>query len=140
MLSLLLGGLLTPYFGVAKDFSERFSWNTDSNKSVDHKIKHVFVITLENEGYNETFGANSKAPYLAQTLTAQGALLSQYFGTGHASLDNYIAMISGQAATNETRMIAKLMPTTSLQGLPVMGRRSAPAASIPLASRRSPIS
>jgi hypothetical protein len=30
-------------------------------------------------------------------------LLTQYYGTGHASLDNYIAMISGQAATGETR-------------------------------------
>jgi hypothetical protein len=68
-----------------------------------HKIKHVFVIVLENEGYNNTFGPTSKAPYLSQTLVSQGALLTQYYGTGHASLDNYIAMISGQPATNETR-------------------------------------
>ena len=66
-------------------------------------IKHVFVIVLENEGYDTTFGPDSKAPYLAQTLPAQGVLLTQYFGTGHASLDNYIAMISGQAATPDTR-------------------------------------
>ncbi|MGA9917294.1 MAG: phosphoesterase, partial [Paraburkholderia sp.] len=32
------------------------------------QIKHVFVITLENENYATTFGANSKAPYLSQTL------------------------------------------------------------------------
>lgn len=68
-----------------------------------HKIGHVFVITLENEGYDVTFGPNSKAPYLSQTLTSKGVLLTQYFGTGHVSLDNYIAMLSGQAATNETR-------------------------------------
>ena len=67
------------------------------------QIKHVFVITLENEGYDVTFGAGSKAPYLAQTLPAKGALLTQYYGTGHVSLDNYIAMISGQAATLDTR-------------------------------------
>jgi hypothetical protein len=66
-------------------------------------FKHVFVIVLENEGFNATFGPNSKAPYLAQTLTSKGVLLSQYYGTGHASLDNYIAMISGQAATPQTR-------------------------------------
>jgi len=66
-------------------------------------FKHVFVIVLENEGYDTTFGPNSKAPYLSKTLPAQGVLLTQYFGTGHASLDNYIAMISGQAATPETR-------------------------------------
>lgn len=72
----------------------------------DHEsspIKHVFVIVLENEGYDTTFGPASKAPYLAQTLPAAGVLLTQYFGIGHASLDNYIAMISGQAATPETR-------------------------------------
>src|SRR5215831_6985193 len=66
-------------------------------------FKHVFVIVLENEGFDVTFGPNSKAPYLARTLTSKGVLLSQYYGTGHASLDNYIAMISGQAATPETR-------------------------------------
>jgi hypothetical protein len=66
-------------------------------------FKHVFVIVLENEGFDVTFGPNSKAPYLARTLTSKGVLLSQYYGTGHASLDNYIAMISGQAATPQTR-------------------------------------
>lgn len=69
----------------------------------DHRNKHVFVIVLENEGFDVTFGPNSKAPFLSQTLTSQGALLSQYFGTGHVSLDNYVAMISGQTATPQTR-------------------------------------
>jgi hypothetical protein len=67
------------------------------------RIRHVFVIVLENEGFDTTFGPQSKAPYLSQTLTKMGVLLTQYYGTGHASLDNYIAMISGQAATPETR-------------------------------------
>jgi phosphatidylinositol-3-phosphatase len=66
-------------------------------------IHHVFVIVLENEGFDKTFGPKSEAPYLAKSLPAQGALLQQYFGTGHASLDNYLAMISGQAASSETR-------------------------------------
>src|SRR5919204_224306 len=60
-------------------------------------IKHVFVIVLENKGFDTTFGPGSQAPYLAQTLTSQGELLTQYYGIGHASLDNYIAMVSGQA-------------------------------------------
>src|SRR5262249_37069377 len=66
-------------------------------------INHVFVIVLENEGYDTTFGPQSPAPYLSKTLTRSGVLLNQYYGTGHASLDNYIAMISGQGATPETR-------------------------------------
>ena len=77
----------------------------------------MFVITLENEGYDVTFGANSKAPYLAQTLTAQGVLLTQYFGTGHASLDNYVAMMSGQAATNETRNDCQTYADFALTGI-----------------------
>ena len=60
-------------------------------------VRTVFVIMLENKGYNETFGSGSAAPYLAQTLPAQGELLTEYFGIGHNSNDNYIAMISGQA-------------------------------------------
>lgn len=70
--------------------------------SGQQQIRHVFVITLENENYATTFGANTKAPYLATTLTAQGAFVQQYYGTGHVSLDNYIAMISGQSSTADT--------------------------------------
>src|SRR5579863_1880386 len=85
---------------------DRVSQNDEGDHDGDrghHRIGHVFVITLENEGFDITFGPGSKAPFLSQTLTAEGVLLTQYFGTGHASLDNYIAMISGQAATNQTR-------------------------------------
>jgi phosphatidylinositol-3-phosphatase len=60
-------------------------------------IRHVFVIVLENKGFSETFGANSQAPYLANTLTAQGQLIANYYGVAHLSLPNYIAMVSGQA-------------------------------------------
>ncbi len=67
------------------------------------QIRHVFVITLENENYSTTFGSSTKAPYLAQTLAAQGAMVQQYYGTGHVSLDNYISMISGQAPTTGHR-------------------------------------
>jgi hypothetical protein len=52
------------------------------------QIRHVFVITLENENYATTFGTCTKAPHLAQTLASQGALVQQYSGTGHVSLDN----------------------------------------------------
>jgi hypothetical protein len=88
----------------------------------DPRIGHVFVITLENEGYEVTFGPNSKAPYLSQTLTAKGVLLTQYFGTGHASLDNYIAMISGQAATNETRNDCQTYADFQLTGITADGQ------------------
>ncbi len=57
---------------------------------------HVFIIVLENEGYHVTFGAKSPAHYL-RSLARQGALLRNYYGIGHNSLDNYLAMVSGQA-------------------------------------------
>ena len=67
-------------------------------------IKHVFVIVLENEGFDTTFAPTTRATYLADTLTKQGALLKQYYGIGHFSLDNYIAMISGMGATAQTQI------------------------------------
>jgi phosphatidylinositol-3-phosphatase len=60
------------------------------------KIRHVFVIVLENQGYAATFGNPSADPYLAQMLPSQGALLESYYATGHASNDNYISLVSGQ--------------------------------------------
>jgi phosphatidylinositol-3-phosphatase len=60
-------------------------------------IRHVFTIVLENKSYSETFGPNSPAPYLSKQLTAQGEVLTNYYGIGHNSLDNYIALVSGQA-------------------------------------------
>jgi hypothetical protein len=59
-------------------------------------VGHVFVINLENKGFDTTFGPASPAPYLAGTLRSQGMLMTQYYGTAHNSLPNYIAQISGQ--------------------------------------------
>jgi len=73
-----------------------------TSKAATGTIGHVFVIMLENKSYSETFASSSAAPYLAQTLTSQGALLQDYYGTGHVSLDNYISFISGQSPTIQT--------------------------------------
>ena len=66
------------------------------------KPVHVFIIVLENEGYHITFDPNSPAVYLRQ-LAGQGALLQNFYGIGHHSLDNYIAMVSGQAPNPATQ-------------------------------------
>jgi hypothetical protein len=66
------------------------------------KPQHVFIIILENEGFDETFGAGSPATYL-KTLAKRGALLENYYGIGHFSLDNYIALISGQGPNPATQ-------------------------------------
>ncbi|HTX05248.1 MAG TPA: alkaline phosphatase family protein [Steroidobacteraceae bacterium] len=66
-------------------------------------IRHVFIIVLENKSFSEAFGPNGAAPYLARTLPAHGALLENYYSIGHWSLDNYIAIVSGQAPNPATQ-------------------------------------
>jgi hypothetical protein len=79
---------------------------------------HVFVIMLENKGFTEAFGADSKAPFLARSLPAQGALLRQYHAIGHESLDNYIAIVSGQAPNAVTQADCPLF--LDFAGLPLL--------------------
>src|SRR6187200_1733751 len=66
-------------------------------------VGHVFVIVLENENADTTFGANSPAPYLSQTLPTRGAFLPDFYAVTHESLGNYIAMVSGQGSNIETQ-------------------------------------
>ncbi len=66
-------------------------------------VRHVWVIELENQGYQQTFGTPSADSYLARTLPRMGALLENYYGIGHASADNYIAEVSGQAPSLGTQ-------------------------------------
>src|ERR1700693_3954228 len=67
------------------------------------KVRHVFVIVLENQGYASAFGTPAADPYLAQALPAQGALLENYYTTGHESNDNYISLVSGQPPNAENQ-------------------------------------
>jgi len=64
-------------------------------------VRHVFVIVLENKGFSDTFGPTGQlsAPYLARELPAKGQLMTRYYGVGHSSADNYLAMVSGQPPT-----------------------------------------
>ena len=78
----------------------------DDGRDRGAPIGHVFVINLENEDYTTTWGATSPARYLNGTLVPKGKLLTQYYGIGHASLDNYIAEISGSRPTRRRRATA----------------------------------
>jgi hypothetical protein len=66
-------------------------------------IRHVFIIVLENKDADATFGAQSPAPYLAHALPAEGEWVPGYYGIGHVSLDNYVAMLSGQPPNPQTQ-------------------------------------
>jgi len=67
------------------------------------RVGHFFILMLENKSFSSTFGPGSPAPYLADSLSARGALLREYYGIGHVSLDNYIALVSGQAPNRATQ-------------------------------------
>jgi hypothetical protein len=64
-------------------------------------IKHVWVIIMENHAYESSFTGLNDNSYLAKTLPSDGALLTNYYGTGHSSLDNYTSMVSGQGPVTD---------------------------------------
>ena len=67
-----------------------------------HRLGFGGHFLTKSQNYSTTFGANTPATYLAKTLASQGALVPNYYGTGHVSLDNYVSMISGQSGTPQT--------------------------------------
>jgi phosphatidylinositol-3-phosphatase len=71
--------------------------------AIQARPRHVFIVVLENQGFETTFGENSPAPYLSRQLAPKGLLLRQYYGIGHFSLDNYVAMVSGQGPNAYTQ-------------------------------------
>ena len=114
---ILFSLLAAPLLATAHDNRDD-DWRGDDH----HKIQHVFVITLENKGYDETFGAISKAAYLSKTLPSMGVLLTQYYGTTHVSLGNYIAMISGQASNPDTQLDCQTYKDFALTGMTADGQ------------------
>jgi hypothetical protein len=66
-------------------------------------VRHVFVVNIENKGFTTAWGPGSAAPYLAKTLRGKGVLLTDYYGTAHHSLPNYVAQISGQGPNAATQ-------------------------------------
>jgi hypothetical protein len=71
-------------------------------RSAHDGIRSILVIELENESFQTTFGPNSPATFLNGTLLQLGELVPNWYATGHVSLDNYIAQISGQGSTPST--------------------------------------
>ncbi len=86
------------------------------------KIKHVFVINIENKGYDKTWGPGSEAPYLSKTLRKKGVLLNQYYGTAHNSQGNYIAQISGQGPNPDMQADCQNFPTFTQTGTQAPGQ------------------
>ena len=79
-------------------------------------IKHVFVVMLSSQGFNQSFGTTKDHPYLSRTLRKQGELLSQYYGVAPSSLANEIALISGQGPTQDTAANCPVFTTIAPTG------------------------
>src|SRR5260370_10514438 len=107
VVALVLSGVLAFGKSVGPALADDQGCDTLPTAIVHHSAasrpQHVFIIVLENESYEATFGPGSKAPYLSKCLTRKGQLLTDYYGIGHNSLDNYIAMVSGQSPNPETQ-------------------------------------
>ena len=96
-------GLLIPITSVGASPSRSASETITSSGLKAGAIKHVWLIILENKSYDSTFTGLNQNSYLWQTLPAQGALLTNYYGTGHFSMDNYISLVSGQSPSYATQ-------------------------------------
>jgi len=63
-------------------------------KGIPH-LDHVFVIMMENHGYQQVVG-NPNDPYLNNLIsTKQVNLATNYFAVGHPSLTNYLEIVGG---------------------------------------------
>jgi phosphatidylinositol-3-phosphatase len=58
--------------------------------SESNSTKHVFVIAMENKGYDQALGGNYTA-----SLASQYAVATNYHAVAHPSLPNYLALTSG---------------------------------------------
>lgn len=58
-------------------------------------FRHVFIIVMENHGYDQIVG-NPSAPYINQ-LRDRFASADQYYAIRHPSLPNYLALFSGSS-------------------------------------------
>src|SRR5712672_3110512 len=58
-----------------------------------HPMDHVFVIVMENHGFNEILN-NPNAPFINQ-YAQQANLATNYFANAHPSLTNYLEIVGG---------------------------------------------
>ena len=70
---------------------------TATTATVLPPIKHIWYIIMENKSFDATFSGLNNNTYLWKTLPSEGTLLTNYYGTGHYSQDNYTALVAGQA-------------------------------------------
>ena len=91
------------------------------------EIKHVFLIALDGHGYEEAFGEESAAPYLAKTLTEEGKLLAKYSPEAPSELGEEAEALPEQLASAELSWKAYVeAPATDDGAAPAEGCRPSP--------------
>jgi hypothetical protein len=101
--AVLLAGVLVGAPALATSQPDHGGTTISSTGLKPGDIKHVWLIILENKSYDATFTGLNQNSYLWKTLPSQGVELTNYYGTGHFSMDNYISMVSGQAPQQDTQ-------------------------------------
>src|SRR5690348_8056700 len=69
------------------------SVSADSTRPDEKNWQHVFVIMMENTGFDSLVG-NSNAPWTNAALATYGSA-TNYFGVIHPSQPNYVAITAG---------------------------------------------
>ena len=69
------------------------SVSADSSRTDLKNFQHVFVIMMENTGYNSLIG-NANAPWINTAVATFGSA-TNYFGVIHPSQPNYVAATAG---------------------------------------------
>src|SRR5580698_10589305 len=66
----------------------------DAPRGIPH-LDHVFVIMMENHGYQQVIN-NPNEPYLNSLISNKKVnLATNYFAVGHPSLTNYLEVVGG---------------------------------------------
>jgi hypothetical protein len=74
--------------------SPAFANGNDGSQGMPH-LDHVFVIMMENHGYQQIIG-NPNEPYLNSLIANKKVnLATNYFAVGHPSLTNYLEIVGG---------------------------------------------
>jgi hypothetical protein len=85
---------LVAIFAAATLVSPAFANGNDGSQGMPH-LDHVFVIMMENHGYQQIIG-NPNEPYLNSLIANRKVnLATNYFAVGHPSLTNYLEIVGG---------------------------------------------
>jgi len=91
-------------------------------------LDHVFVIMMENHGYDQVVG-NPNDPFVNQYIKSAN-FASNYFAVGHPSLTNYLEVVADR--TSASARIIRLTGTTP-PAPPISPRDLSPRTHRPLA-------